>query len=261
MLSGWFKSCEAQSYWLADSHAHQCAIKELGFGFEDSLPLFSGDAFGQVTSLSPWLVPASDELLSLKEETLDQGIGLASTVLPNLIVAHLRSLLLASFNGEEVIFRFYDKSVIEPMLRTMEEDERNQLLGNIDQLAVTADSLQCYFNRSLTAYRLQSRPWWKIQQSHLTELYNADIHAKSIERRWWNLVPQIMAKLNHPQQLIFATLEKARQQGYEPDAREACVMVELARQTQTQLSDLTAPFQLTFDELKTLERMNKVWIS
>ncbi|RTZ16723.1 DUF4123 domain-containing protein [Vibrio aquaticus] len=261
MLSGWFRSCEIQTYWLADCQAHQRAVKEFGFGFEESLPLFSGALFEQVTSLSPWLVPVSNELLDLKEETLGQGIGLASTASINSLVDHLRSLLFASFNGEEVMFRYYDNNVIEPMLRAMEEDERNRFLGNIDQLAVSADALQCYVNGSVTSYSLQTQPWWKIQEHHLAALYNAEVHARSIERRWWNLFPQMMARLNNPQMLIVETLEKAQTQGYEPEIHEACVMVEIARRTQTQLSDLTQPFQLTFDELNTLETINKVWIS
>jgi len=259
MLSEWFQLSEGQYYWLADTTTHQRAVKESGFGFDDSVPLFAGPMFESAQALSPWLVPVSEQLRSVESDVLDLGIGIQSAAEFDQLIEHLRSLLLASYEGEEVMFRFYDKQVIGPMLLTMEESEVNSLLGNIDQLAVANESLACYTNQSKVEFTLSTETWWKVQPHHLTVLYNVNTHAKSIERRWWNLFPKMMERLADPNDVILNALKKAQERGYPQDQMEACVLVEVTRQTQTHLSELSQPFHLNLEELKELETLKEVW--
>ncbi|KOO16619.1 hypothetical protein AKJ18_00675 [Vibrio xuii] len=259
MLSEWFQLSEGRYYWLADAKTHQQAVKESGFGFDDSVPLFSGPMFESAKALSPWLVPVSDQLLGVKSGVLDLGIGIQSNAEFELVLEHLRSILLASYEGEEVMFRFYDKQVIGPMLLAMEESEINSLLGNIDQLAIANDSLACYVNSSKAEFILNTDTWWKVQPHHLTALYNENTHAKSIERRWWNLFPEMMERLTNPNDVILAALKKAKERGYPQEQMEACALVEVTRQTQTHLSELSQPFHLNLEELKELETLKEVW--
>lgn len=260
MLSEWFQLNEGKYYWLADANTHQKAVKEYGFGFDDSVPVFFGPTFESAKALSPWLVPVSEELLSVKADVLNLGIGIQSSAEFESLLAHLRSLLLASYEGEEVMFRFYDKQVIGPMLSAMEESEVNSLLGNMDQLAIVDDSLTCYANQSKITFELNTDTWWKVQPHHLSALYNENTHAKSIERRWWNLFPQMMERLSDPNEVILNALKKAKERGYQQDQMEACALVEVTHQTQTHLSELSQPFHLNLEELKELETLKEVWI-
>lgn len=259
MLSDWFQASKSYCYWLADANTHKQAVKESGFGFDDSVPLFSGPVFESAKALSPWLVPVSEQLLSVKGEVLDLGVGIQTTAELEPLLEHLRSLLLASYEGEEMVFRFYDTQVIGPMLAAMEQSEVNSLLGNIEQLAIVDEHLTCYVNRSQVEFSLNSDIWWKVQPHHLSALYNENTHAKSIERRWWNLFPKMMERLENPNDVIRNALKKAQERGYPQDQMEACVLVEVTRQTQTHLSELSQPFHLNLEELKELESLKEVW--
>ncbi|MFM2590150.1 DUF4123 domain-containing protein [Vibrio sp. TBV020] len=260
MLSDWLKSYESGTYWLADNHAHKCAVEIHGFGFNDAVPLFSGPMFESTLSLSPWLIPVSNEVLSIDDKVLNLGIGLNSSAEMSDVLAHLRSLLLASYQGEDVVFRYYDKSVIGPMLSVMNQSEVNHLLGNIDEVALADESLNRYSNNSQEEFALKEGVWWKVQERHLKPLYNVNLHAKSIERRWWNLLPQMMERLTAPEMVISGALTRAKTKGYDPEQWEACALIEVSTKTETHLSELSQPFQLTFEELKSLEKIKEAWI-
>jgi hypothetical protein len=59
--------------------------------------------------------------------------------------------------------------------------------------------------------------------------------------------------------VILNALKKAQERGYPQDQMEACVLVEVTRQTQTHLSELSQPFHLNLEELKELETLKEVW--
>ncbi|MES1384198.1 DUF4123 domain-containing protein, partial [Vibrio cholerae] len=66
---------------------------------------------------------------------LQQGIFLTSHSSTSELLSHLQSLLIAVLEGEEVLFRFYDRQVIVPMLNAMRDLERNDFLGPVEKLA------------------------------------------------------------------------------------------------------------------------------
>ncbi|WP_462055269.1 DUF4123 domain-containing protein, partial [Vibrio cholerae] len=87
-----------------------------GIVFDGTQVVFHGETFAPVMSLSPWLIPVSDKVLELSDELLQQGIFLTSHSSTSELLSHLQSLLIAALEGEEVLFRFYDRQVILPML-------------------------------------------------------------------------------------------------------------------------------------------------
>ncbi|MEL7293845.1 MAG: DUF4123 domain-containing protein [Pseudomonadota bacterium] len=255
MLKNWLMTSE-NSYWLVSSNTHLDAVKEHGFGFEDSVPLFAGALFSEVKDLSPWVIPVSEAVLSLQEETLNRGIGLCSYESVEAVLAHLRSLLTASLEGEDVMFRFYDPNVVLPMLKTMDEGERANFLGNIAAMAIANDELAVFSNTPKPEFQPNADIWWKIQPHHLAELYSLGAHAYAIERRWWELFPELMEKMDNPTASISEALQKAIDAGYQQQA-EYYVMVDVAQQTGIHISEFSLPFHLTFEELKMLQAIKE----
>ena len=261
MLKEWFiTQGERAAFWLADSKTHTEAVKEFGFGFEDSRPLFEGEMFSSVKDLSPWLIPVTEEVLSLQEDTLNKGIGIRSEHKFEEVVEHLQSLLTASLEGEEVLFRFYDSKVVLPMLKAMDEGELASFMGNISEIAFFDDEIRVFSNTPKPEFKPQSEAWWKIQPHHLAELYNIKAHAHAIERRWWELFPQLMEKLDTPSVVLVGALQKGIDAGYKFEKLEYGAMVELAKITDTHISEFSIPFHLTFEELKELEAIKESWV-
>ncbi|MDC5848493.1 DUF4123 domain-containing protein [Vibrio europaeus] len=261
MLKDWFiAKGEGAAFWLVDSQSHAEAVKEFGFGFEDSRPLFEGEMFSSVKDFSPWLIPVTEEVLSLQEETLNRCIGVLSEHKFEEVVEHLQSLLTASLEGEEVLFRFYDSKVVLQMLKAMDKGELASFMGNISEIAFFDDEIRVFSNTPKPDFKPQSETWWKILPHHLVELYNIKAHAHAIERRWWELLPQLMEKLDTPSVVLIGALQKGIDAGFKIEKLEYGAMVELAKITGTHISEFSIPFHLTFEELKELETIKESWV-
>ncbi|EGS69322.1 hypothetical protein VCBJG01_1454, partial [Vibrio cholerae BJG-01] len=129
MLLQWLSEQTSNVYWLADhSTFKQAVANNSGIVFDGTQVVFHGETFAPVMSLSPWLIPVSDKVLALPDELLQQGIFLTSHSSTSELLSHLQSLLIAALEGEEVLFRFYDRQVIVPMLDAMRDLERNDFL-------------------------------------------------------------------------------------------------------------------------------------
>ncbi|OWO71611.1 hypothetical protein B2J71_19370, partial [Vibrio cholerae] len=72
--------------------------------------------------------------------------------------------------GEEVLFRFYDRQVIVPMLERMDEIEKNQFLGKINQLVVfdshEKNRLVSFTNTSDAQFTAKKTTWWVMQSDN-----------------------------------------------------------------------------------------------
>lgn len=186
-------------YWLVDFQVHKEALQQNGsIGFEDSIPLFDGPMFAEVMSLSPWLIPVSKSVLSLPDTILGRGLVLSSSDSQRSVLEHLRSLLIAALDGEEVLFRFYDRQVIVPMLTRMDETEKNQFLGNISQLAAldNKEHPQCvtFTNTSNCVLHVHETPWWVIEPHHLKSSGNLSLVQANLESWLWQHYPETMNK-------------------------------------------------------------------
>lgn len=136
MIQQWLMEQKTPTFWLLDQQAFKCVIAaNNGIGFDGTQILFHGETFAPVMSLSPWLIPVSDKVLELSDELLQQGIFLTSHSSTSELLSHLQSLLIAVLEGEEVLFRFYDRQVILPMLDAMRDLELNDFLGPVEKLA------------------------------------------------------------------------------------------------------------------------------
>ncbi|NAX43114.1 MULTISPECIES: DUF4123 domain-containing protein [unclassified Vibrio] len=264
MLKSWFEAQSEHQYWLVDHKLHKLALAQNGgFGFEEAVPLFYGSMFDSVMPLSPWLIPVTDIVLELPESLLAQGLVLSSQVSTQEVLGHLRSLLIAALDGEEVMFRFYDRDVIIPILRAMDESEVNHFLGNINQLVAIdhheEDALITFSNTSCSEFVLRHGTWWNMLPHHLAPLYNVNVHANSLERRWWELLPHLLQRLESPQQTILSALQSALEKQNSYEVAEQHALVALVTVTDTALDDLSHPLHLTLDELKELKAIKESW--
>ncbi len=252
-MESWVEDVPTTNFWLAGHEAVKRAIKNNGgFALDGSLVLYQGEIFASVMSLSPWLIPLSESLQRLPSSCMQQGILLTSSVSANTLLAHLQSLLIASSQGEEVLFRFYDIAVISPMLSAMTEHERNAFLGPIQQLSLWRDDHWQHWHNTCTApVSLQPAPWWKIQPRHLADLYKVEQHAFSIERRLWAMCPTMMEKVVAPQSMIIEGLAAAQQHGLTAEQAEMLVLRTLQKHTLTAEDELVTVFRFTQAEYET----------
>jgi hypothetical protein len=246
MLRQWLRTQE-RAYWLVSSQLFRLAIKaNNGLGFSDTQILFTGKAFEDVMSLSPMLIPVDDSVKSLPADILNQGIGLTSLAKASDVLRHLQSLLFASLEGEEVLFRFYDREVILPMLRGMNDQDRTSLLGNILVWALSENQqLLCYDNDRVTNYQYQKSVWWQIKPEHLVPLYSVSNHARALERRWWELLPNLLRTINDPRAVISQKLDIGLRQYGETEQAELYTLITLCQSAHISIESIQE--RLRFD--------------
>lgn len=258
MLKSW-SSQQTSAYWLTTADLHQQAIKQnQQIGFNDALPLFYGESFKEVMSLSPWLIPMQDSFNNVEPSTFSQGMVIVSNAPIWDVVVHLRSLLFVAMDGEEVLFRYYDKNVLAAVLATFTQSEINAWLGNAQQLALMQDDeLKIYRNTSQLEYQLQNQPWWKMEPHHLAPTYQVTYHAKVIERRLWEKLPDQMCQWASPFIFIQQALQQALDHDNDFEQAESFALVKFSQQTQTDYSSLAQALLLTREDVQQLQQLEK----
>lgn len=197
MLLQWLSEQTSNVYWLADhSTFKQAVANNSGIVFDGTQVVFHGETFAPVMALSPWLVPVSDMVSDIDYECLQQGIFLSCSCPSTELLSHLQSLLIAALEGEEVLFRFYDRQVILPMLERMDEIEKNQFLGKINQLVVfdshEKNRLVSFANTSNTQFTALQTTWWVIKPHHLEDQENLPLVQANLESWLWRYFPKVM---------------------------------------------------------------------
>ncbi|EKO3594132.1 DUF4123 domain-containing protein [Vibrio metschnikovii] len=259
MIQQWLVEQTTPVFWLLDQQAFKQVIAaNNGLVFEGTQVVFHGEIFAPVMSLSPWLIPVSDKVLALPDELLQQGIFLTSHSSSIELLNHLQSLLIAALEGEEVLFRFYDRQVIVPMLDAMLELERNDFLGPVERLAAVKQGVfQEWGNTRSAEFIYQPAPWWKIKPYHLMPLYRTEVHAQILERRFWEKLPYVMEQLDEPQQWIKTILDEAKQANLGHDNAEYLVLNHLWKASLTTLEQLSDALHLNQQELQEIMQIRE----
>ncbi|ENM3905116.1 DUF4123 domain-containing protein [Vibrio cholerae] len=199
MIQQWLVEQTTPVFWLLDQQAFKQVIAaNNGLVFDGTQILFHGETFAPVMALSPWLVPVSDMVSDIDYECLQQGIFLSCSCPSTELLSHLQSLLIAALEGEEVLFRFYDRQVIVPMLTRMDEIEKNQFLGKINQLVVfdshEKNRLVSFTNTSDAQFTAKKTTWWMIKRHHLEAHENLPLVQANLESWLWRHFPKVMNK-------------------------------------------------------------------
>ncbi|EJL6410747.1 DUF4123 domain-containing protein [Vibrio cholerae] len=259
MIQQWLVEQTTPVFWLLDQQAFKQVIAaNNGLVFDGTQILFHGETFAPVMSLSPWLIPVSDKVLELPDELLQQGIFLTSHSSTSELLSHLQSLLIAALEGEEVLFRFYDRQVILPMLDAMRDLERNDFLGPVEKLAAVKQGVfQEWGNTRSSEFIYQLAPWWKIQPYHLMLLYRTEVHAQVLERRFWEKLPYVMEQLDEPHQWIKTILDEAKQANLGHDNAEYLVLNHLWKGSLTTLEQMSDALHLNQQELQEIMQIRE----
>ncbi len=239
-IATWLIRQPSTVYWLGTATSCQEIIAHRGTAIENAVPLFYGEQFKETMTLSPWLAPIASftelENDTVVEKWLTQGIFITSdSTMPD-ITAHLRSLLTAGLEGEEVLFRFYDPNVIFPMLQRMNETDKQAFFGN--------QSGWFYWNNGevishsacpATEFKIATAPWWAIKAEHLTEPESMETLAKNIARRLWEKIPLLMNALDTPERTILSALQYAGQHHFTPDDAQLWALANIIRSGQGEI--------------------------
>lgn len=256
-MKSWITDQHSPTYWLATASVYQEAIHQL-LSIDGATPLFDGKAYEVVMSLSPWLVPASS-LAELHADTLNKGMILTSKAETNAVLAHLRSLLTAGLEGEEVLFRFYDPQVILPMLALMNEMDRHALLGNLTSWSAVGSSenhesnIITYSNKSDLDFSVNRAPWWVIKAEHFEENQNIPQLAHHIERRLWATLPQVISKMSHPKKTFIEILQNAQEAHISQEDAQLMLLATLIVSQSAHIETVSKALSLSWDEEKRLQ--------
>ncbi|ROV59755.1 DUF4123 domain-containing protein [Vibrio ponticus] len=257
-MRDWLRQQVKPVYWLACSEVyHETVVHQ--YCLNDAIQLFWGDAFEDVLHLSPWLVPISADC-PYSDEELAKGLVIVSKYERDEILFHLRSLLIAGLEGEQVLFRFYDPYVIVPMLKHMHQGEIQKFLGNMDSLSSWYN--QEYFSVSSVpnyTFRLQEQPWWVIKPEHLVELEDQSQLAKHIERRLWEKIPRAMNSIDCPFNIIVKALDNARKRELNQELTEVWVLAEISNNSSDESESIVREFNLSrHDEVQFAKYLGEI---
>lgn len=256
-MKSWIEKQVNPAYWLATASVYQEAVHQLS-SMEGAMPLFNGKAYEDVMPLSPWLIPVSS-LIGLDGHTLNKGMMLTSGAEINEVLAHLRSVLTAGLEGEEVLFRFYDPQVIMPMLALMSETDKHALLGNLTswsgvEVSENGDlSITSYSTQPQSNFLVNEAPWWVIKEEHLKETQNIPQLAHHIERRLWEALPQVISEISDPKQTFIDVLERAQDAGFSPTDAQLMLLASLIVNQSAHIGVISKALALSRDEEKRLQ--------
>ncbi|MFM2487014.1 DUF4123 domain-containing protein [Celerinatantimonas yamalensis] len=239
-------------YWLvAHSVIEQVEMMQAREHFMDGATmLFFDEPFEQLADHSPWLIAWCDALDELPAELLTQGLCVQTDYAADDILDHFRSLLIAAFQGELIMFRAYDPTVLVPMLFMMDATRLSQILGPVKALGYWEKSQwQRIFNpHNNSSWLRQSRPWWRLIDDDLAALYRVENHAYSLSRRLWEVAPDLVMPLDNECALIESALNQAITQGFNMEQRELWAISQLATQANYSAERLVTELKLDADE-------------
>jgi len=257
MMKEWVLDHSNHIYWLVTADLFKKALNE-NMPADEAIPLFCIGQFKDLMPMSPWLLP-SESLTVLNEELLQQGLLLESDYPTNEVLDHLRSLLLAGLDGEEVLFRFYDPIVIAPMLNLMQESEKYLFMGNIKTLRYCHLETTITLNNPLhDCHKQHEEPWWVIQPEHLVNSYDLDIHCQILDRRFWNVVPEVMEANVTSNIIIKDALIYASNQQWSIDEAELYALSQLLVTSNSSIANITKKFHLSSSDATTLVKFSEV---
>ncbi len=258
-MKSWIKELSGVVYWLVTASVYQEAVEQL-LSIEEATPLFEGKEYDDVITLTPWLVPVSS-LVDLNYDLLHKGMILASDAAMHEVVAHLRSLLIAGLDGEEVLFRFYDSQVIMPMLAQMNETDRHRLFGNLNSWACIEQSenhdlnITTYSMKPHPNFKVNDAPWWVIKAEHFSEKINVVQLAHHIERRLWATLPQVINDMSEPKQKLISILQEAQKARLNLVDSQLMVLANLIVYQHVPVEMVSQAMLLSWDEEKRLQNL------
>lgn len=219
MLKQWIESQQQAVYLLVDLLSQPELLPLFcRLGGEDAQPLFQQAEFEEHKEKGPWLLPLSqlikkDPSILTKYPSLT-GVWLSSSHSPEAISKHLQSLLLAVYEGEAVLFRYYDINVLAPFLSSLASVKQEEFMGPIHHLAMEHDQHWLSFsNNQIRAYDAsRDAPWWYLSPEQLASQSNLPRHVYTIERQLWQQLHPLMCMQPMRKEIIESAIISAKQE-------------------------------------------------
>ncbi|MBB1314828.1 MULTISPECIES: DUF4123 domain-containing protein [Aliivibrio] len=204
------------------------------FGGSDAYSLYSNSDFSALKDVGPWLLPnPTTEFLAYFNEN-PSGFLIQYNDDIETQIEHWKSLTLAGLDGEITLFRYYDRVVLEPMLKTFSTEELSTFLGSaISLILISVGNNELIYKNEDTSVLVQAEPWWKIEDHHFS--YCIKKHAWALERQAWQRLPELMKKIHYSysdfQTSIIKYLELGRAYDLQNEELEAYAINQLAHDT------------------------------
>jgi len=198
MLTPWIEQ-QPQDLYVLINTLSQPHLLPLFYQYagDHAVPLFERAELVEHKQQGPWLLACSPLLQQhpeLMAEFSAGGIFFTSGDDVNDISAHLQSLLLAIYEGEVVLFRYYDVRVLAPFLQSLIPMEQQNFLGPIHTMAMVHDNACISVsNPRVSSVNLARRgPWWRLTPAQLASQYQLKRHVYTLERQLWQQLHPLM---------------------------------------------------------------------
>ncbi|MDP2570628.1 DUF4123 domain-containing protein [Vibrio penaeicida] len=224
---GWFKENENLNiYWLS---GYESPESEKWSNMDvPAFALFEDDCFPKLTSMSPVLWDVTSVHSITDSKVWAGGILVATPFASDDLLKHLRSLLMAGFEGERVFFRFYDPNVLGGMLPSFNKGEITEFLGCIHAISLTSEGRVLKESHlPPEGWQPKDEPWWRIHKHHLKHCYSFTAHASNIEKACWQWMPEFVQRFEDPKLKITELLKFANSKGLRPSDSELYVFARL----------------------------------
>ncbi|PSV31895.1 MULTISPECIES: DUF4123 domain-containing protein [unclassified Photobacterium] len=239
-------------YWVVNHESYKEVLNSNASYLESAEPLFTTDHFHNLVDVSPWVIKTTNNHKSLNEALLTKGIMFEAPSY-EMLIAHLRSLLMAGYQGESVMFRFYDPDIFNAVYQKSTLERRVLFLGAAHRVYMTINGEQtCLENPYPDQFSLQQAPWWVLNDEDFSELYNINNHAYCVSRRLWQNVPELMEKLSKKESDLTALFHQGSL-SIERESLEFWTIAQLIVTTHTPSSLVIEQLRLDRDEQKELQ--------
>ncbi|OBU28675.1 DUF4123 domain-containing protein [Photobacterium kishitanii] len=239
-------------FWLINNDIYKDLLNNGAIYLEGAEPLFASQPFYDLIDVSPWVIPITDNHTHLDESLLSKGILFESPSHQTLI-AHFRSLLLAGYQGESVMFRFYDPHIFNSVYQNGTLDRRSLFLGAAHRVHMKINGEHIRLDNPYPdRFLLQKAPWWIIGDDDFSDLYNIDNHAYCVSRRLWQVLPELMEKLTKAESDLTVLFHHGSHL-VQKKSIEYWVIAALIHQTHISLSHVVERLHLDIEEQQKLQ--------
>ncbi len=245
---------------LEDKNVIECFYH---FGGNDAFPLYLDSEFDAQKEIGPWLLPNPTDDFLFYFQGQPSGFVIYYSDNIDTQIQHWKSLTFAGLDGELVLFRYYDRMVLEPMLSAFSQIELSTFLGTANRIKIISNDIPVSFKNSAPRLTHQLEPWWRIEKHH--SQYSLKRHAWIVERLAWQRFPELMKtvyNLNFDIQLkLIGFLKQGRSYQLSNEELEAYSMVQLAKDTQWEEQTVFDSWYLDDKQINMVKKAGKLAMS
>ncbi len=231
------------------------------YGGGNAFPLYLDTEFDAQKEIGPWLLPYPPKEFLAYFANKPSGFRIYFSDDIETHIQHWKSLTFAGLDGELVLFRYYDRVVLEAMLVSFNQKELSLFLGSSECIEIISSvGSLCSYENSSSQVSYKSEPWWKIEKHHSS--YSVERHAWITERLAWQRLPSLMKEIYEKnsdiQSQLINHLTKGRAHCFENEELEAYSMNMLIKNSKQQSHDIYEAWYLDSAQIKTVKQVENL---